>query len=226
MVTPNSAGLTAILALLPLPVLFISAQTSEPVDLTLKIAREAGEANGQPLVQPDCDNSALRIRPCQRVAATWLAHLNSRAQAFIDAYRAAGHEDDVVSIVLDCSLGMLNNRRTRAGVRTSRHAYAEACDGNAVVVNDIAFSYRRAARDEESVDHKFFTVFLDGWGEVGPGCIPEKGYTIFGNDIGCRPVWADNCGVIDWRERGPGSQYGMTYHLSFCQYSDLERAYE
>lgn len=197
-----------------------------PVELSLKVASEAGDANGEPLVLPDCANSALKIAPCQRVAASWLAHLNSRTQIFVDAYRAAGYEDDVTSVVLDCSLGIFNNRKTRAGTRISRHAYAEACDGNAVQVNDVTFNYRRAVRDEASQDRAFFITFLDGWGEIGPGCVPEKGYKLWGQDIGCRPILADNCGVIDWRERGTNSQYSSTYHLSFCQYSNFERAYE
>lgn len=202
------------------------AVMSSTVELVLNIAGEAGDANGEPLVMPDCENSALKIAPCQRVAASWLTHLNERAYVFVDAFRAAGYEDEVTGVVLDCSLGIYSERKTREGVRWSRHAFAEACDGNSVRVNDVTFSYRRAVRDETSEDRAFFVTFLDGWADVGPGCIPEKGYTILGNDIGCRPVMADNCGVIDWRERGANSQYASTYHLSFCQYSDFERAYE
>jgi hypothetical protein len=202
------------------------AVTSSTAELVLNIARDAGDANGQPLVTPDCENSALKISPCQPVAATWLAHLNARAYVFADAFRAAGHEDAVTGAVLDCSLGIYYGRLTRDGTRWSRHAFAEACDGNFVQINEVRFDYRRAVRDEASADRAFFVAFLDGWGDVGPGCIPEKGYTILGNDIGCRPVMADNCGVIDWRERGADSQYASTYHLSFCQYSDFERAYE
>ncbi|MBX2806560.1 MAG: hypothetical protein KTR19_11360 [Hyphomicrobiales bacterium] len=203
-----------------------SAVLSSTVELALGSGGGAGNANGEPLVMPDCENSAVKISPCQRVAASWLAHLNARAYAFVDAFRSAGYEDDVTNVVLDCSLGVLSRRKTRDGGRWSRHAFAEACDGNRVRVNDVTFSYRRAVRDETSVDRAFFVTFLDGWADVGPGCIPEKGYTILGNEIGCRPIMADNCGVIDWRERGANSQYGSTYHLSFCQYSDFERAYE
>jgi hypothetical protein len=199
---------------------------SSSVELVLNSAGEAGDANGEPLVMPDCGNSALKIAPCQRVAATWLAHLNARAYVFVDAFRAAGYEDEVTSAVLDCKLGIYSGRKTRDGTRWSRHAFAEACDGNYVQVNDVRFDYRRAVRDEASADRAFFVAFLDGWADVGPGCIPEKGYTILGSDFGCRPVMADNCGVIDWRERGANSQYASTYHLSFCQYSDFERAYE
>lgn len=199
---------------------------SSTVELMLTIAGDAGDANGEPLVMPDCENSALKIAPCQRVAASWLAHLNERAYVFADAFRAAGYVDEVKSAVLDCSLGLYSPRKTREGTRWSRHAFAEACDGNSVRINDVTFSYRRAVRDETSADRTFFVAFLDGWGDVGPGCVPEKGYTILGNEIGCRPIMADNCGVIDWRERGADSQYGSTYHLSFCQYSDFERAYE
>ncbi len=108
----------------------------------------------------------------------------------------------------------------------SRHAYGEACDGNSVRVNKVAFRYRHAVTDKASPDRLFFVELLDAWGEVGPGCVPEKGYTVFGVEIGCRPILADNCGVIDWRERGARSQYGHTYHLSYCYYSDPERAYE
>ncbi len=203
-----------------------ASEASGPIELVLKVARPAGEANGEPLVLPDCVGSALKISPCQLVAATWLAHLNSRAQTFVNAYRAAGYEDEVTSATLDCSLGILNSRMTRDGTRISRHAFGEACDGNAVRINDVTFSYRRAVTDENSVDRRFFVAFLDGWGELGPGCIPEKGYTIFGSRVDCRPVMVDNCGVIDWRERGANSQYGATYHLSFCQYSNFERGYE
>jgi hypothetical protein len=202
------------------------AAISSTAELVLTIAGEAGDANGELLVKPACENSALKISPCQPVAASWLAHLNERAYIFVDAYRAAGHEGEVTGAVLDCSLGMFSDRMTREGIRMSRHAFAEACDGNFVRVNDVTFSYRRAVRDDASADRAFFVTFLDGWGDVGPGCIPEKGYTILGNEIGCRPVMADNCGVIDWRERGMNSQYANTYHLSFCQYSDFDRAYE
>lgn len=202
------------------------ASISANVELVLTVAAKAADANGEPLVMPDCENSALMISPCQRVAASWLAHLNERAYVFIDAYRAAGHEEEVASAVLDCSAGIYSPRMTREGIRLSRHAFGEACDGNFIRVNDVTFSYRRAVRDETSPDRAFFVAFLDGWGDVGPGCVPEKGYTILGNEIGCRPVMADNCGVIDWRERGMDSQYARTYHLSFCQYSDFERAYE
>ena len=160
------------------------------------------------------------------MATTWVNHLNSRASVFADAYRAAGYTDTINRIVLDCSAGIVANRPTRKGARRSRHAYGEACDGSAVTVNKVKFSYRRAVTTKNSRDRRFFVTFLDGWGEIGPGCVPEKGYVVFGYEVGCRPVVADNCGVIDWRERGRMSQYGRTYHLSFCLYTDTARAYE
>lgn len=203
-----------------------SATPSVAADLVLKVARDAGATNGEPLVLPDCANSNLRIAPCQPVARSWLEHLNSRAEAFVKAYHAAGHDDDVTSVVLDCSKGIYSNRMTRRGMRKSRHAYSEACDGNYIQVNDNRFRYRRAVTDKLSTDRLFFVKFLDAWGTPGPGCVPERGYKVFGIEIGCRPILADNCGVIDWRERGARGQYGRTYHLSYCHYGDAQRAYE
>jgi len=194
--------------------------------LRLGARSSAGYASGEALVQPDCANSNLKIKPCGRVARSWLNHLNSRAHAFAAAYRAAGYGDNVASATLGCGAGIYNPRKTRKGIRNSRHAYAEACDGSMVRVNGIKFSYRKAVRQAGSPDRKFFVSLLDAWGEVGPGCVPEKGYHVFGVEIGCRPVMADNCGVIDWRERGAKSQYGSTYHLSFCLYTNTQRAYE
>lgn len=202
------------------------ASASSAADLRLRILRTAGTANGEVLVIPDCATSPLKISPCSRVARSWVNHLNSRAVIFVDAYRAAGYSDAVTSVKLSCSAGILAKRKTRKGQRNSRHAYGEACDGNAVTVNGVKFSYRRAVTDAGSKDRKFFVTFLDGWGDVGPGCLPDKDYEVMGVQVGCRPILADNCGVIDWRERGPKSQYGFTYHLSYCFYSDPERAYE
>jgi hypothetical protein len=156
---------------------------SSTAELVLTIAGEAGDANDEPLVTPDCENSTLKISPCQPVAATWLAHLNARAHIFADAFRAAGHEGEVTGAVLDCSLGISYGRKTRDGTRWSRHAFAEACDGTFVQVNDVRFDYRRAVRDEASADRAFFVAFLDGWGDVGPGCIPEKGYKILAHFV-------------------------------------------
>lgn len=205
----------------------ISAATpSDAATLALGIARHAGHASGEPLVKPDCANSSLKIVPCQRVARSWLEHLNSRAQAFVQAYRAVGYRDEITEIVLDCSTGIYSDRKARSGVRNSRHAYAEACDGNSVRVNSVTFRYRRAVTHKDSPDRKFFVQLLDAWGEIGPGCIPQKGYAVSGVELSCRPILVDNCGVIDWRERGAKSQYGHTYHLSYCYYSDPERAYE
>lgn len=202
------------------------ATPSKAADLVLKIAGDGGTANGEPLVLPDCASSNLRIVPCRRVARSWLKHLNSKADAFVQAYRAAGHDDEVTGVVLDCSAGIYSNRKTRRGIRKSRHAYGEACDGNSVQVNDVRFRYRHAVTYKGSPDRLFFVALLDAWGQSGPGCVPEKGYKLFGVEIGCRPILADNCGVIDWRERGAKSQYGRTYHLSYCRYGDAERAYE
>lgn len=200
--------------------------SADAQSLTLKIAGGAGNANGEPLVKPDCAGSAVRIQPCGRVAATWVRHLNSRIGAFISGYRAAGYSDQVTSIVLDCGSGIFANRATRKGQRKSRHAYGEACDGSFVQVNSVRFSYRRAVRKSRSQDRKFFIAFLDGWGDIGPGCRPKKGASILGYNVGCELIPVDNCGVIDWRERGRLSQYGSTYHLSYCYYTDPERAYE
>lgn len=221
----NGDGLTAIKTV-ALAMVVAVALCSQARALELKIARTAGAANGEVLVLPDCANSNLRIAPCQRAARSWVNYLNSKAQIFVQAYRAAGHNDDVSEVVLDCSAGIYNNRKTRKGIRNSRHAYGEACDGKSVRVNSVTFSYRRAVTDAASPDRRFFVSFLDGWGVAGPGCVPEKGYVAFGYEIGCRPVLTDNCGVIDWRERGAKSQYGHTYHLSYCYYTDPARAYE
>ncbi len=215
-----AAGWVVVLAVLA------AASTARATDLRLLAGRPAGTANGQALVMPDCQSSSLKIAPCQRVARSWLDHLNARADAFVDAYRAAGYHGPVTSVVLDCSSGILNNRRTRKGQRTSRHGYGEACDGNQVRVNDVTFRYRRAVTDKGSADRRFFQSLLDAWGEVGPGCVPSRGYIMMGMNVGCKPVLLDNCGVIDWRERGSNSQYGHTYHLSFCYYTDPQRAYE
>lgn len=199
--------------------------TASALELGIKRA-DAGYANGEVLVQPDCAGSSLKIKPCGRVARSWLNHLNSRSGSFVAAYRAAGYDDEVTSAVLGCGAGIYSPRKSRQGVRNSRHAYAEACDGSWIWVNGVKFSYRRAVRDAASIDRRFFVTFLDSWGEVGPGCVPEKGFQMFGLTTDCRPVVADNCGVIDWRERGANSQYGSTYHLSFCYYTDTNRAYE
>lgn len=206
-------------------VFWAGSGSTQAKELVLKEARSAGAANGEPLVIPDCAGSALKIKPCQRVARTWLAHLNSRAQAFVNAYRAAGYQDPVNSVTLDCSLGIYNPRRSRLGVRKSRHAFAEACDGNSVWINDVHFPYREAVKQPGPI-RRFYVTLLDAWGETGPGCIPEKGYTVMGIQLDCRPIPFDNCGVIDWRERGANSQYGHSYHLSYCYYTDPERAYE
>ncbi len=208
-----------------LPILAVTNQASG-AELVLRSLQPAGSANGEPQVLPDCANSALKISPCQRVAKSWLRHLNGRAPAFVNAFRAAGYKDKVHIVVLDCSAGIFNNRKTIGGYRNSRHAYGEACDGSFVRVNAITFRYRKAVTDKESQDRRFFVAFLDGWGDLGPGCIPEKGYKVLGLNVGCRPILVDNCGVIDWRERGPRSQYGSTYHLSFCNYANPARAYE
>ena len=196
-------------------------------ELELVVSRSAGTVNNQPLVVPDCANSTLKIAPCQRVAQSWVDHLNARAGAFVAGYRAAGFTDDVTSVTLDCSAGIIAKRKTRKGKRNSRHAYGEACDGKSVTVNGTTFQYRRAVTDEASPDRRFFTVMLDGWGDVGPGCIPEKGYVVMGFEFGCRPVLVDNCGVIDWRERGaqkPVRPAPITCRI--CLYTDPERAYE
>ena len=222
----SQPAITLITITLYLSVWVLSALPVAASELSLQKAGRAGIANGERLVMPDCAGSTLKIAPCQRVAETWLAHLNSRAQGFVDAYRAAGYEDEVTTAVLDCSAGIYSNRKTRLGVRKSRHAYGEACDGSAVTVNGTKFSYRRAVVDPDSVDRRFFVSFLDSWGEIGPGCVPERGFVFMGVRTDCRPVLADNCGVIDWRERGAKSQYGSTYHLSYCYYTDTERAYE
>lgn len=195
-------------------------------DLNLKERIAPGFANGAPQVIPDCANSNLKIAPCHRIARSWIRHLNSRAGAFVAAYRAAGYRDQVRSAVLDCSSGIFNNRKSREGTRNSRHAYGEACDGSYVKVNGVTFSYRRAVTNPGSKDRTFFVSFLDGWGTPGPGCIPDKNYRVLGMKVGCRPVVSDNCGVIDWRERGAAGPYGHTYHLSYCNYGNLERAYE
>ncbi len=195
-------------------------------DFRLAIHSYAGDANGEQLVQPDCARSKLKIKPCSRVARSFLKHMNTRAHAFALGYRAAGYEDAVVSAVLDCGKGIYNPRKTRDGIRNSRHAYAEACDGSVVRVNGRTFSYRRAVHKPESPDRRFFVAFLDAWSTTGPGCVPQRGYQIAGVKIDCRPVMIDNCGVIDWRERGRRSQYASTYHLSFCRYIDPARAYE
>ncbi len=215
---------TGICAFLFAPLVSVFPAPADSLHLAIK--SDAGYASGEPLALPDCANSSLKIKPCGRVAKSWLTHLNSRADAFVAAYRAAGHDDEVTSAILGCGAGIYNPRKTRKGIRNSRHAYAEACDGSKIEVNGVKFSYRRAVRDATGADRKFFVTFLDAWGEVGPGCVPEKGYHVFGVEIGCRPVMADNCGVIDWRERGAKSQYGNTYHLSFCLYTDTQRAYE
>lgn len=199
---------------------------AEAQSLELKVAGRAGYANGERLVKPDCANSTVRITPCGRVAATWVRHLNSRIGAFISGYRAAGFTDPVTRIVLDCSSGIFADRPTRKGQRKSRHAYGEACDGRFVQVNSVRFEYRRAVRRRRGNDRKFFLAFLDGWGDIGPGCRPKKGAKILGYDVGCELIPVDNCGVIDWRERGRLSQYGSTYHLSYCYYTDPARAYE
>ena len=206
--------------------LFAFANMAGAQSLSLKIAGSAGYANGERLVKPDCAGSAVRIKPCGRVAATWVRHLNSRIGAFISGYRAAGYSDQVTSIILDCSSGILADRATRKGQRKSRHAYGEACDGSFVTVNSVKFAYRRAVRKKRSKDRKFFLAFLDGWGDIGPGCRPKKGASILGYNVGCELIPVDNCGVIDWRERGRLSQYGSTYHLSYCYYTDPLRAYE
>lgn len=217
-VIAQTCTLAAALIMLTLPAL--------SAELRMRILRTAGVANGETLVIPDCATSPLTISPCSRVARSWVKHLNSRAIAFADGYRAAGFSDAITSVKLDCSSGILARRKTRKGQRKSRHAYGEACDGNAVTINGTKFSYRRAVTDAGSRDRKFFVTFLDGWGDVGPGCVPDKDYEVMGMQVGCRPVLADNCGVIDWRERGRRSQYAHTYHLSYCFYSDPERAYE
>ncbi len=215
-------GWAAVLALL----LAAAAACQAAGGLHLKVRSSAGYANGEPLVMADCAGSSLKIKPCSRVARSWLNHLNSRAHAFGDAYRAAGFSDPVTSATLGCEAGIYSPRKTRQGNRNSRHAYGEACDGSAVWVNGRQFDYRAAVRNAGSIDRKFFVSFLDAWGEIGPGCVPQKGYTVFGVEVGCRPIMSDNCGVIDWRERGPKSQYASTYHLSFCLYTNVERAYE
>ncbi|MGI9522242.1 MAG: hypothetical protein ACR2PG_11390 [Hyphomicrobiaceae bacterium] len=194
--------------------------------LKLAESRTAGTAYGQTLVIPDCGGSNLKISPCQRVARSWLNHLNARASAFAKAFSAAGHDRVVTHAVLDCSAGILADRKTRRGMRRSRHAYGEACDGSFITVNNIRFEYRRAVLDKNSSDRRFFVAFLDAWADIGPGCVPEKGYQVLGVAVHCRPIVADNCGVIDWRERGIRSQYGRTYHLSYCYYTDPKRAYE
>jgi len=213
------------------PAIFIAALLSFQAvaragDFRLAIHSYAGDANGEQLVQPDCARSKLKIKPCARVARSLLKHMNSRAHAFAMGYRAAGYTDVISVAVLDCSAGIYNPRKTRSGKRNSRHAYAEACDGSAVRVNNRTFSYRRAVNNPASPDRRFFVAFLNAWGTTGPGCIPQPGYKIAGIKIGCRPVFMDNCGVIDWRERGRRSQYGSTYHLSFCRYISVTRAYE
>lgn len=197
----------------------------QAVSLQLKIAGKAGQARGEPLVRPDCEASNLKIYPCQPVAATWLNHLNSRGFAFQAGFAASGQPGVVTSAVLDCSLGIRNDRTTRSGGRFSRHAYGEACDGDKVTVNGITFDYRRAVRDAESPDRAFFVAFLDNWGVTGPGCDPRKPITLMGWKLNCTPI-VDNCGVIDWRERGARSQYGKSYHLSYCYLTDFKRAYE
>jgi len=195
-------------------------------DFRLAIKSLAGKANGEQLVIPDCAASRLKISPCGKIARSLLKHLNSRAHAFALGYQAAGYSDAVVSAVLDCGQGIYNPRRSRGGIRNSRHAYAEACDGDKISVNGHTFHYTRAVHNPSSPDRRFFVAFLDAWGTVGPGCIPAKGYAVAGFKVGCRPVMMDNCGVIDWRERGSRSQYASTYHLSYCLYSDPNRAYE
>ncbi|MEM8974883.1 MAG: hypothetical protein AAGD43_22720 [Pseudomonadota bacterium] len=206
--------------------LISTTSASGAQSLSLKVAGRAGHANGERLVKPDCANSTVRITPCGRVAATWVRHLNSRIGAFISGYRAAGYTDEVTSILLDCSSGIYSDRATRKGQRKSRHAFGEACDGNFVRINSVTFEYRTAVRKRRSQERKFFIAFLDGWGDIGPGCRPKKGAKIFGYDVGCELIPVDNCGVIDWRERGRLSQYGSTYHLSYCYYTDPLRAYE
>lgn len=206
--------------------LFAFGSLAEAQSLSLRVSGGAGNANGEPLVKPDCAGSNVRIKPCGRVAASWVRHLNSGIGAFISGYRAAGYTDQVTSIELGCGAGILANRATRKGQRKSRHAYGEACDGSKVRVNSVTFNYRTAVRKKRSVDRKFFIAFLDGWGDIGPGCRPKKGGKIFGYNVGCELIPVDNCGVIDWRERGRFSQYGSTYHLSYCFYTDPVRAYE
>lgn len=206
-------------------ILALSVGPVSGTELMLASAGSAGTARGEPLVRPDCANSPLKIDPCQPVAQTWLDHLNSRGYAFQAGFAAAGHTGVVTSAVLDCSFGIRNNRTTRLGGRWSRHAYAEACDGDKVTVNGVTFDYQRAVRDAASPDRAFFVAFLDNWGMTGPGCDPRQPTTIMGWEINCTPI-VDNCGVIDWRERGVKSQYGQSYHLSYCYLTDLERAYE
>ena len=217
----RALGLTSAIA-----VALACASMANASDFGLSIKSRAGHANGEPMVLPDCAGSKLKISPCRRVARSWLKYLNSRAHAFALGYQAAGYGDAIVSAVLDCSAGIYNPRKTRNGIRNSRHAYGEACDGNKITVNDQTFSYVQAVYDAESPDRRFFVAFLDAWGTVGPGCLPDKNYVVMGVNVGCRPVKADNCGVIDWRERGKDSQYGSTYHLSYCLYSNSNRAYE
>jgi len=205
---------------------FTAPASANSGDFVLAIKSHVGHANGEPLVIPDCKGSRLKIKPCGRVSRSWLKHLNSRVHAFADAYRAAGNQDAVVSATLHCGSGMYSPRKTRQGTRKSRHSYAEACDGNKISVNGKTFDYQRAVNEPKSSDRRFFVAFLDAWGTIGPGCMPDKNYTVLGVNVGCRPIVADNCGVIDWRERGKNTQYGKTYHLSYCIYTDPARAYE
>jgi len=202
-----------------------AAEDAEVPELVLKVAAEAGEAYGEALVKPDCAGSALTIAPSLVVAQSWLDYLNSRVPAFEAGYAAAGYTEPVTSARLGCRLGIGADRMTRSGNRRSRHAYYEACDGNRVSVNGAVFDYRRAVRQPDSPDRAFFVAFLDNWGVLAPGCDPRTPSTFMGWDLNCTPI-IDNCGVIDWRERGANSQYGQSYHLSYCYLTDPERSYE